>query len=144
MPQLVTIGYEGRSLDQLVAELGSAAVTTVVDVRRTPISHKPGLSKRRLAAGLESAGLGYVHLPALGNPKDNRAGLRAGDPDSRRRYVEVLHAPAAEDALTLVTDLVRRERVALLCVEREPGPSHRQLVADELVRRGADVDVRHL
>jgi hypothetical protein len=34
------------------------------------------MSKRKLAAALGEAGIGYVHLPALGNPKDNREPFR--------------------------------------------------------------------
>jgi uncharacterized protein (DUF488 family) len=144
MPRLVTIGYEGRSLDELVAALADADVTTVVDVRLTPISHKAGLSKSRLADRLESAGIAYVHLRALGNPKDNRAGLRAGEAQSRRRYVDVLRSPAGDAALAQLTDLVAHERVALLCVERSPDTCHRKLVADALVRRAPGTEVRHL
>ena len=86
----------------------------------------------------------YVHLPALGNPKDNRAGLRAGALESQQRYAGVLRSPSGDEALTTVIDLVRRERVALLCVERDPATCHRLLVAAELVRRSPGLGVRHL
>jgi uncharacterized protein (DUF488 family) len=141
---LATIGYEGRSAEQLLADLRAQAVTTLVDVRLTPLSHKPGLSKRRLAEALAAAGLAYVHLPALGNPKDNRAGLRAGALESRQRYAGVLRSPVGDEALTTVVDLVRRERVALLCVERDPATCHRLLIAGEVVRRSPGLGVRHL
>jgi hypothetical protein len=34
------------------------------------------MSKRKLAAALADAGIDYMHLPALGNPKDNRQPFR--------------------------------------------------------------------
>lgn len=69
---LVTVGYEGRTAGELVVTLAEAGVDVLVDVRLTPLSRKPGLSKRQLADALAAAGVEYVHLPALGNPKDNR------------------------------------------------------------------------
>ncbi|PPJ18215.1 hypothetical protein C5E45_10195 [Nocardia nova] len=42
--------------------LAEAGVATVVDVRLTPISRKPGLSKTKLSAALAEAGIRYVHL----------------------------------------------------------------------------------
>lgn len=58
----------------------------LVDVRLTPLSRKPRLSKTKLAAALADVGIEYVHHRALGNPKDNRAGFREGQPASRARY----------------------------------------------------------
>jgi Protein of unknown function, DUF488 len=44
------------------------------------------MSKRKLAAALADAGIDYMHLPALGNPKDNRQPFRTGDAASRQRF----------------------------------------------------------
>src|SRR5437773_2633547 len=88
--RLVSLGYEGRTAEQLVSELQSESVTVLVDVRLTPLSRKPGLSKRRLAALLADAGIRYVHLGALGNPKDNREAFRTGDRSSRSRFRDLL------------------------------------------------------
>ncbi|WP_258081414.1 DUF488 domain-containing protein [Nocardia nova] len=60
--RLFTVGYEGRRADELVMLLAEAGVATVVDVRLTPISRKPGLSKTKLSAALAEAGIRYVHL----------------------------------------------------------------------------------
>src|SRR5665647_729111 len=70
-------GYAGHSVDDLVAFAQTRGVHAVVDVRLNPVSRKRGFSKRLLAAALEDAGLAYVHLPALGNPRDNRDGFAA-------------------------------------------------------------------
>ena len=67
---LVTVGYEGRTATELVAVLAEAGVTVLADVRLTPLSRKPGLSKRKLADSLTAAGIEYLHLPALGNPAE--------------------------------------------------------------------------
>lgn len=64
---VVGVGYEGRDAEQFVRDLDSADIAVVVDVRLNPISRKKGFSKRTLAEHLAAAGIGYEHLPALGN-----------------------------------------------------------------------------
>jgi uncharacterized protein (DUF488 family) len=71
--------------EELIDELTELGVRVLVDVRLNPLSHKPGLSKRRLAEAVEAAGMSYLHLRELGNPKDNRDAFRAGDPAARAR-----------------------------------------------------------
>ena len=80
---VVTIGYEGRQLDEFVAELSNRRVEIVFDVRENAISRKLGFSKRRLGEALAVAGIDYRHQPALGNPRSNRAAFRAGEPAAR-------------------------------------------------------------
>ena len=92
---LVSIGYEGQTVGDLVVQLLEQDVRVLVDVRLTPLSRKPGLSKTKLSEALAAVGIRYVHHRALGNPKDNRAGFRAGEPESRARYRQVLDSSAA-------------------------------------------------
>ncbi len=105
-PSLVSIGYEGRDLAELVRDLQSQRVTVLVDVRLTPISRKPGLSKRRLSEALASAGIGYVHHRELGNPRDNRDGFREGRGANRDRFRALLGSVEAAGALHHVTELM--------------------------------------
>lgn len=141
---VVTVGYEGRTAEQLVQAVAEDRVDVLVDVRLTPSSRKPGLSKGKLSAALAQAGVKYLHLRALGNPRDNRAGYRSGDPSSQRRYAEVLHDEAAAEALEQLEGLVSGARVALLCFERESSACHRQAIADELCRRRPDLRLEHV
>src|SRR2546423_7105871 len=58
---------------------------------------------------LADAGIGYVHLPALGNPQDNRAAFRRGSPAARERYrQEVLASPGGQRALVTIADLAEQ------------------------------------
>src|ERR1700761_3672848 len=79
--ELLTIGYEGCTIADVLAELKASRVGLLVDVRAVPISRKPGFSKRQLAAGLDEAGIAYVHLQGLGTPKPGRDAVRAGHPE---------------------------------------------------------------
>jgi uncharacterized protein (DUF488 family) len=141
---LITVGYEGRTAAELVSAVADAGVGVLVDVRLTAVSRKPGLSKRQLANALKVAGVEYLHLPALGNPKDNRDAFRQGDPSSRARFQALLHTPSAQVALDELSSRAHEERVALLCFEREADCCHRQLVSDDLLRRDPDLGVRHI
>ena len=50
MTVLATIGYEGAALEDFLATLAAARVTTLLDIREAPVSRRPGFSKRALAA----------------------------------------------------------------------------------------------
>ena len=141
--ELVTIGYEGRSAESLIQALVREEVGLVADVRLTPLSRKPGLSKNSLMAGLAAAGIKYEHLPALGNPRENREAFRAGESSSRDRFQSLMGERVAGLALSRLEELLHRFPVALLCFERDAHACHRQLVSDELVRRHPSLNVGH-
>ena len=75
---LFTIGYEHSTTRAMFDELKDAKVDLVVDVRAVSSSRRPGFSKRQLAAGLDERGIRYLHLRALGTPKEGRLAARAG------------------------------------------------------------------
>ena len=140
---IITIGYEGRTAEDLVGDLVTRGVEVLVDVRLTPISRKPGLSKSRLSELLSEVGIAYLHLPALGNPRNNREGFRDGDPGSRTRFANRLRSGDAEAALDLICDIADRSRVALLCYEREATDCHRNLVGRAALRRSPGLVLSH-
>lgn len=133
---LISIGYEGRSSAEFLETIVAFRVTTLVDVRLTPLSRKPGLSKTRLATSAEELGVTYVHLPALGNPKENREPFREGrTTEGCVRFTALLAAPDAVAAMDQLEALVRDERVAVLCFERDHGRCHRQVIVNEIAER---------
>lgn len=134
------VGYEGRSVEDLVHLVSEAGVTALVDVRLNAISRKPGLSKGRLAERLGAAGIRYEHMPALGNPKDNREGFRRGEAAARGRYRHILSngsSPAVDRLIEMTAD----ETVALLCYERNAAECHRSAVVEEMRRREPSITV---
>ena len=76
MTWLGTIGYEGFDHSEWISALAQNEVQAVIDVRDVPLSRKRGFSKSQLAASLESAGIEYVHVRALGNPREYREALK--------------------------------------------------------------------
>ncbi|GIG36559.1 DUF488 domain-containing protein [Cellulomonas pakistanensis] len=128
-------GYEGRTVDDLIEFAHATASTVVVDVRLTPISRRPGFSKRRLAAALDEAGLGYLHLRALGNPRDNRPGFAepatpAGAAAHRRFASEVLTTEGARAAVDRLVELAGVTDLVVVCFEADQTTCHRRLVIE--------------
>lgn len=144
-PEVATIGYEGTTMPAFLEALRDAGVTLLVDVRAVASSRRPGFSKTRLAANLEEAGIGYVHLRGLGTPADGRAAARCGRHDEMRRiFAAHLKTDAARDDLERLVDLAQGSaRLCLLCFEADPRHCHRSLVAEALAER-VPIEVRHL
>ena len=144
MRELLTIGYEGCTIDDVLTALKQARVGLLLDVRAVPRSRKPGFSKRQLAAGLDEQGIRYVHLQALGTPKPGRDAVRAGHPE-RMETIFRNHMtgdrPQAE--LAQAAGLASTERVCLLCFEHDPAHCHRRIVA-EMIAGGTDLRITHL
>lgn len=132
-PALFSVGYEGRSVDELVTLLRDHRVTVLLDVRLNAISRKPGFSKHRLRTTLAAAGIEYRHARALGNPKHNREPFHTGD---TARGARVFRALLASDEAGLelghLAELLASERVAVFCFERDHDRCHRQVILDAL------------
>ncbi len=130
-------GYEGHAVEDLVRDCKAWGATTVVDVRLNPVSRRKGFSKKTLAAALESNGISYVHMRALGNPQDNRPGFATptapeGLAAHQRFVAEVLSTDDAQHALTEIDRLARDGTVVLLCFEASESCCHRSLVRKAL------------
>lgn len=131
MPDLLTIGYEGCTIDGVLTTLRDARVDLLIDVRAVAASRKPGFSKRQLAAGLDSVGIRYVHLQGLGTPKPGRDAVRAGKPERMEAiFREHMTSDRALVELAQARALTRDFRACLLCFERDHNHCHRRLVAE--------------
>lgn len=145
MKRLFTIGYEQATSPAVIGELQRAAVGLVVDTRAVAASRRPGFSKRQLAAGLDQAGIGYLHLQKLGTPKEGRDAARSGNLTKLFDiYERHLATPDAREQLDELTAIVKSGRpVCLLCYERDVEHCHRKRIA-ELVCERTGVAVEHL
>lgn len=120
---IVSVGYQGRSVHELIEVLRDGEVELLVDVRFNPISRKSGFSKNPLSQALADAGIGYRHERSLGNPRDNR------DPFDRERYENYLREVGSA-VLAEILELAKSVRIALLCYEREHCDCHRSYILD--------------
>ncbi|MCD9291567.1 uncharacterized protein (DUF488 family) [Bradyrhizobium huanghuaihaiense] len=137
MTTLFTVGYEGCKPSDLFASLQKNGVKLLIDVRDVPISRKPGFSKTALAQGLDKAGIQYLHLKGLGDPKPGRTAAREGRfSDFRRIFAAHMMTTAAQQALTDALSAASKSVACLLCFEQDHTNCHRCIVADSMVRRG--------
>ena len=126
---IFTIGYEGATVDEVIATLERAGVEQLIDVRQLPLSRRPGFSKSSLAAALAERGIGYVHLKALGTPKPGRDAAKKGDRATLESvYATQLGLPEAQAQAAQMRVLAANKRSALLCFERDPSMCHRTLL----------------
>lgn len=130
-------GYQGRTIDDLLTFARRVGASVVIDVRQNALSRRPGFSKRRLGEALVSAGVQYVHLRGLGNPRDNRPGFAelgtpTGDAARERFRAEVLDSPTGETALSEAARLAQSGPIVVVCFEVDRDRCHRSLVIDAL------------
>jgi|SRR6185437_6548894 uncharacterized protein (DUF488 family) len=135
--KLFTIGYEQTPQKAVLDELEHAGVKLLVDVRAVTSSRRPGFSKNQLAAGLDERGIGYIHLKALGTPKEGRQAARSGNyPELEKIYSAHLKKPEARHELDELSALVKKAGpVCLLCYERDHRHCHRQMIAEIIEER---------
>ena len=145
-PGIVTIGYEGRSLEAYLNLLIRDGVTLLCDVRRNALSRKYGFSKRTLSRACEGVGIRYEHMPDLGIDSGQRKNLSSDGSyerlfDRYRRDV----IPVQTGRLETIAGWVENgERVALTCFERHHQQCHRHCVSEELERHGTPFKATHL
>ena len=132
---IVTIGYEGRNLDQFLSILVENKVRKLIDVRKNAFSRKSGYSKNPLKSALEKRGTSYLHLPELGIESAQRQNLtKEGFSELFRRYAEELGTN--EDLLNRIKVLAQKERVALMCFEAREADCHRGIIAKRFREEG--------
>jgi uncharacterized protein (DUF488 family) len=131
--KLATIGYERATLPDVIARLKGAGVQLLIDVRAVAASRRAGFSKTLLSASLNAEGIGYVHLRELGTPKPGRIAARAGRvAEMHAIFQDHMAEPAAQLELAKATDLARRQKVALLCLEADAAACHRSIIAERI------------
>ena len=133
--RLLTIGYEGRSLDEYLELLRTQGCTLLCDVRRNAFSHKRGFSKRALAEACAGAGIRYEHVPALGIASADRKGVETPADVAAlfRRYRQDMLPAHGSEIAEIAAWLRSGQTVALTCFERDPAQCHRHLVAEAVV-----------
>jgi uncharacterized protein (DUF488 family) len=143
LSEIWTIGHSTRSFDEFFDLLGRNRIERLADIRRHPGSRRcPHFSGGALAESLQARGIAYLPMPELGG----RRRPQPGSPNTGwrneqfRAYADYMGMPEFREAAgrLLESDL----RTAIMCAEAVPWRCHRNLVADELVRRG--LTVRHI
>ena len=144
MNTLMTIGYEGANIDDFVASLKSAGVKVLIDIRQLPISRKRGFAKTALSNAMANAGMEYIHIKALGDPKEGRIAARSGDMELFEKIFRThLSKPDSMEAVHQAIEIAMTSPSCLLCFERDFTCCHRAIVAECMLEH-SDLKIRHL
>ena len=132
---LMTIGYEGLSLEKYMVTLLRNDVRVLCDVRKNAYSQKFGFSRFQLEKACEGVGIRYEHIPGLGIVSEKRRNLRGqADYDALFDEYESTTLKAARNELNHIFVLLQNERrVALTCFEHDPAQCHRSRIARMLM-----------
>ncbi|HEX6101313.1 MAG TPA: DUF488 domain-containing protein [Thermoanaerobaculia bacterium] len=161
LKRIYTIGHSTRTLAELVALLRDHGVTRLADVRRFPGSRRhPHFTRESLEETLpRRTGIAYEHFEDLGGRRTPRKGSPNGawESDQFRGYADHMGTPQFQAAVDLLlqgtgdraqgageTDLLSPAPcapppTAVMCAEAVPWRCHRNLLSDDLVRRGIEV-----
>ena len=115
-------------------------MTRLADIRRYPGSRRyPHFAGESLATSLPPLGIDYVHFPDLGGRRSPSKQSRNGGwrNDQFRAYADHMATEEFRDAVDRL--LASASVTAYMCAEAVPWRCHRNLLSDELVRRGLEV-----
>lgn len=130
---IFTIGYEGRTIQDLLSALTRAQVKLVVDTRHRASSRKRGFARTALEATLRANGIDYIHRRELGTPPELMEDLRRAGAYDLGVYAD--HIDARGETLDKVAEEVEGAAAAMFCFEQDPRVCHRSVVADRVARR---------
>lgn len=140
--RIFTIGHSTHPLGEFLRLLAAFEVGQVADVRRFPGSRRlPWFNRKVLARELQSRGLLYVHLTALG-------GRRRASPDSPnggwreeafRGYADHMAGAEFKAGLATLEARASQRATAVMCAEALWWRCHRRLVSDALTVHGWEV-----
>jgi uncharacterized protein (DUF488 family) len=141
--RIYTIGHSTRSIEELIATLEAHAIKTLVDIRAFPRSRRwPQFNREALGQSLDSAGIRYVWMKALGGyrkqitAESSHIALRN---PSFRNYADHMLTAEFEKAAEALIALAEDSRTAYMCAERLHFRCHRMLVSDWMVAHGHEV-----
>jgi uncharacterized protein (DUF488 family) len=140
LKRIYTIGHSTRSLLELATLLKEHGVTRLADIRRFPGSRRhPHFSKESLEHTMKRAGIAYEHFESLGGRRrpSKKSENMAWESPQFRGYADHMATGEFRDAVDRL--LASEEPTAVMCAESVPWNCHRNLLSDELVRRGIEV-----
>ncbi len=111
-------------------------------MRTVPQSrHNPQFGQEELAAALQQAGIGYMHLGKLGGLRhSSKDSINLGWRNSSfRGFADYMATPEFQQGLDELKAIAEKKRVAIMCAEAVPWRCHRSLIADALTTQGWQV-----
>jgi uncharacterized protein (DUF488 family) len=140
LKRIYTIGHSTRSFEEFISLLEQHHIARLADIRRYPGSRRyPHFSGESLQRTLPERAIDYEHFDSLGGRRKTSSDSENGawKNEQFRGYADHM---ASDEFRAAVDRLLRDERsTAVMCAEAVPWRCHRNLLSDDLVRRGVEV-----
>jgi uncharacterized protein (DUF488 family) len=135
--QIISIGYERRSIEEFISILREYGVVHLLDIRQHAASRRPDFNKQRLTNALTQADIQYSHISFAGNPFHKQ--VTAGRDECLAMYAN--HLADRPTILEMVAATWERGPIAMLCYERLHRDCHRSILLSALAEHGYDIEV---
>lgn len=133
---LYTLGYESLSLETYINKLIINDVKLLCDVRKNAYSQKWGFSKLQLKDACDKVGIQYINIPQLGIESEDRQELTSLS--AYKRLFSIYEKTTLKDnwlyLLQVSELLLKYDRIALTCFEKDVQMCHRGVVANNLMK----------
>jgi uncharacterized protein (DUF488 family) len=131
-PVIWTIGHSNHTFEHFAALLKAEGIEVVIDVRSYPYSrYAPHFNREELDVALREAGTRYLFFGEELGGRPSRE--EHYDEDGHARYDLMAGQPGFQMAVQRLLSDSRKQRVALLCSEGQPGECHRRLLAGKVL-----------
>jgi len=137
-----TVGHSSRKLEEMAKALRAYRISLLVDIRTIPRSrNNPQFDGDTFSRYLQGLGVKYLHMKELGGLRKPRKDSMnaAWRNTSFRGFADYMQTLEFEEALAGLMELLKGDKVAIMCSEGNPYRCHRSLIADALVVRGVRV-----
>jgi uncharacterized protein (DUF488 family) len=140
LKRIYTIGHSTRGLEEFTNLLVEHDIQRLADIRRYPGSRRyPHFSGESLQRTLPEHGIAYEHFDSLGGRRKAATNSEnaAWTNEQFRGYADHMATPEFRNAVDRL--LASDPATAVMCAEAVPWRCHRNLLSDDLVRRGIEV-----
>ncbi|HEY1283226.1 MAG TPA: DUF488 domain-containing protein [Steroidobacteraceae bacterium] len=138
---IFTIGHSTHPIERFVALLEGQGVQVLADVRSMPFSRfNPQFNRESLAKSLAASGIRYEFM-------GEALGARSTDPacyeNGRVSYARLAESAPFKRGVEQLIEAAGRQRVAIMCAEKEPLDCHRTILVGRALER-VHVKVQHI
>jgi len=132
-----TIGYEGRNFDQFIKTLKGDRIEVLVDVRKDAYSKRDrSFNEGILSKMVANAKIKYIHLPELGVEYAQRQELKSDHDYETYFKIYSDYLDKNPELISFLADLIKNNKVCLMCYEKNFKRCHRMVLADKLEKLG--------
>ncbi|MBD3638335.1 MAG: DUF488 family protein [Crocinitomicaceae bacterium] len=145
-PALLTIGYEGLTLESYINKLLINGVDVLWDVRKNSLSRKYGFSKNQLKHACEGVGIVFFHVPDLGIDSEKRQVLNSIKDYKKlfKEYEKTTLKKNLQQVRRLISAVSKGNRVAITCFEHDQCMCHRGEIAKKVQELDPTITVKHI